>query len=84
MLIDSNKIKKFIQNETKSDIYILCDQYNYFNTLSMKPSCCIDIIGAKHIEFDCLFHFGLKCFTEHKLDKNYYYIMPKRKLLNQD
>ena len=41
----------------------------------LKPDCCVDIIGAEHVTFDLIVHFGEACFTETIRD-NIYYVLP--------
>jgi diphthamide biosynthesis enzyme Dph1/Dph2-like protein len=45
---------EIVQNLKKKNegakFYVLYD--------SLKKSCCTDILGAEHVGYDCLFHFG--------------------------
>ncbi len=36
--------------------------YNLYD--SNKNSCCVDILGAEHIQYAILFHLGAACFSE--------------------
>ena len=58
---------------------ILSDQLiiSYIN--SLKPHCCVDLIGAEHVTFDLIVHFGMACFTETKTDK-IFYVLPHETL----
>lgn len=38
----------------------------------LKQSCCLDVIGAEHVAYDCLIHFGEACFSEPYLPNQYY------------
>ena len=38
---------------------------NFFTLYdSMKNTCCLDILGARHVNYDLLVHFGEACFSE--------------------
>lgn len=45
---------------------------------SLKKSCCTDILGAKHIGYDAIFHFGHACFSE-QYQENHHYIFDEDK-----
>ena len=39
---------------------------------SLKQSCCTDVLGADHVHYDCLVHFGPACFSEPYLPNHHY------------
>lgn len=41
-----------------------------------KKSCCTDVIGAKHVNYDLLVHIGEACFSE-KFNEKHYYVLPE-------
>ena len=57
------QLRREIPKETS--VYILCD--------TNKSSCCLDIIGALHVDYDLLVHFGRACFSEELSDNHLYY-----------
>ena len=49
----------------------------------MKNSCCVDLIGANHIDYDLLIHFGTSCFSDslqNSINEKILFILPKKKL----
>jgi diphthamide biosynthesis enzyme Dph1/Dph2-like protein len=36
----------------------------FFFKFSLKSSCCIDFVGAQHLNYDFIIHFGRACFSE--------------------
>jgi diphthamide biosynthesis enzyme Dph1/Dph2-like protein len=68
-----DNFNKFYHNQNfifyRISILILID------SLSLKPDCCVDIVGAKHIIYDLIIHFGLACFTE--VNENVEYVFPR-------
>ena len=47
-----------------------CEFFVLFD--SLKQSCCTDVLGAEHVNYDCLVHFGRACFSEEYVGKHYY------------
>jgi|JI61114BRNA_FD_contig_21_986327_length_388_multi_3_in_0_out_0_1 diphthamide biosynthesis enzyme Dph1/Dph2-like protein len=47
-----------------------------------KKPCCTDVIGAKHVNYDLLVHFGEACFSE-QFQKQHYYVLPCAEDLEQ-
>ena len=39
---------------------------------SLKQSCCSDVLGAQHVNYDCLVHFGKACFSEPNQPHHFY------------
>ena len=69
------KIRNLLADEQPpANIYLLFD--------CNKKSCCTDIIGAKHVNYDLLVHFGEACFSE-EYDKRHYYILPEAEDLEE-
>lgn len=42
---------------------------------SLKQACCVDTLGAEHVDFDCLVHFGPACFSSPH-QANHFYVFP--------
>jgi diphthamide biosynthesis enzyme Dph1/Dph2-like protein len=41
-----------------------CSESQYFVLYdSLKQSCCTDVLGAEHVGYDGLVHFGKACFS---------------------
>ena len=56
-------LRKMLPN---SQCYVLYD--------SLKSSCCTDLLGAEHVNYDCLVHFGYACFSsDHR--PNHHYVL---------
>lgn len=39
---------------------------------SLKQPCCLDILGAEHVGYDCLIHFGQACFSSPHQPNHFY------------
>lgn len=89
ILIDSIKVKDLLEQETKKKFFILADRYNLvnmkINVISAKASCCIDIVGARHINPDLVVHFGDACLSD-DIPSNIHieYVFPKLKMNLED
>lgn len=49
----------------KAQFFVLYD--------SLKQSCCTDVLGAEHVNYDCLVHFGKACFSS-RYQPNHHFI----------
>lgn len=62
---------------TKS--HINCRFFILFD--SLKKSCCVDMLGAEHVGYDCLIHLGEACFSSpHK--SNHYFIFDQASIIS--
>ena len=69
MLRDAVKVEMILKERyPEKEFFILSD--------SLKNYCCIDLIGARHVSYDIIIHFGDACFSDdcEKLG-NYYYCL---------
>jgi len=72
-LIDSVRVKDLLEKQTEKKIFILSD--------STKSSCCVDMVGARHVNPDFVVHFGDACLSDNTPSNiRIEYIFPKFKL----
>ncbi|KAL4442803.1 hypothetical protein ABPG74_010692 [Tetrahymena malaccensis] len=70
-LSDAIKVQSAInKNLPATNIYIISDH--------LKNSCCVDIVGSNHINYDIIFHFGVACLSEsEEQQQKIKYIFPR-------
>ena len=65
MLSLSFKLTTLVKNDCKdTQLFVLYD--------SLKQSCCTDVLGAQHVNYDGLVHFGFACFSEEYKPNHHY------------